>query len=1184
MLSAQDEAFVRLAIERGALAPAAFAQLAGAPVSHQSAVQIVVDQGWLSSLEATAILREVMKLGFGCQTCGWRTGYEGLATRASFGCPCGGDLAPLPARAVDSGSFPLPAGGDISRGPADSDFVRAAFGSTGGRAPVQLGPGHVLGGYQIQRELGRGANGVVFLATRPGIEREFALKVLLDDTTPDAETVARFELEAAIGSKLRDPGVISVYDVGRAQDLLYYAMEYSPGPDLKEVLRERGRLPWREGVELCRQLAETLAYCHDRSVIHRDLKPGNIILDSELNRPRVTDFGLARDRTLAQTMTATGDWLGTPYYMSPEQFLGETDLDHRADIYALGTILFEVLTGERPYVAKSAQELMDLVLDGRPPAPRSVLPELPASLDHVVARAMASDPDERYPDARELAEDLGAILGGKRLGPQRARAAALGFLAAALLFATLAFAYHLRQEQTSASASPSPAPSASPSASQAASPQPSLAAASGHDWGPLLSDWKTWTGELELAPLRAIRPALPEERLRALEATQELARVARGGRGAPWRDLSSILKRARDASSEWPAFGLRLDLLEARLLLARGRSRMALALLAKRTSPQALWLRALAHEASGDPTQAEDLLTRLAEREGPESALAQARAALARGEQERATQLLDRALEVPEAQLELAATLLALGDSKRAGKALATYLARSGPSPRALRLEGDLALARGEVGEALRAYELGAKLLEQDADPELTAQRARALLRAERSADAVQLLASEIPLARLDEELSAPVRRFLVLRGLAEFRLGAEDRARSDWARAAAADAALAREALPASASEEERAAFAAALAPPNQSAGAEGGAVVAVDPQEVMDFWRGLTASANSGGPWHTLQPLGKLPKEALERFPLPKGGSQTERDLATAARAAAEGKSWKDVRFYLTRALETGQRAGEVRAAWMRLARARGQDVEAVAKRLADDPARYGLGAAEASLARAESLWLQGRPGQALAAYRALSAGAEEAQASAVALQAGAEAALLLGDFARARALAGRLGEERREGRGFALAGLAALALNEREEAAKSQRIAYALLGASDYRVLALRGALLAGSGPVVSLFGSGTAGAEARAHLSLGGRASELLALRVLAESDHEKLRAFFAAYLAKLEAVEAPELSQFLGYSWVRLAKERPRCLKAWRRARELDPDLPLPQHYLEAYGEAYQTQDGLEGLR
>lgn len=1182
MLSAQDEAFVRLAIDRGALAGGALGALASAPASHKSAIQVAVDEGWLSSLEATALLRELMALSFACGACGVRSNYEGLASLSRFACRCGGSLVPAAQSSqvqtrVSSGSFPLP-GPDASRGPADSDFVRQAFGSTRSRVDPQ--PGQVLGPYRLERELGRGANGVVFLARRPGLERDYALKVLLEDTVPDAETVARFELEAAIGSKLRDPGVVPVYDVGRAGDCLYYAMEYSPGPTLKEVLRERGRLPWQEACDLCQQLALTLAHCHERSVIHRDLKPGNIILDSELDRPRVTDFGLARDRTLAQAMTATGDWLGTPYYMSPEQFLGETDLDHRADLYALGTILFEVLTGERPYVAKSAQELMDLVLEGRAPSVRSLVPELPSGLDHIVQRALESDPDDRYPDAREFAADLAAVQAGQRLAPERRRLAAGVSVALATIFALAAFGYHERSGKESASAAPA-ASSPTPSASQAPSKAPSLEPKQAFDWGPLLADWRTWSGDLDLDALRKVRPPLPPERLAALEATREAGQVASAVRGAPWSELKSALARV-DPKIGWVAFESQLELFRARLLLARGRSRAALGVLAKRRSRPALWLRALAHEALHEEPQAKDLLARLVAGNGAESALAKARQARADGEFARALALIDSGREVPEAKLELAETLVEAGDSSRASAPLSAYLERWGPSPRALRLQGDLCLGRGEVQAAVKAYETGARLLERERDPDLTERHGRALLRAGRAAAAVDVLSVLVPPTTNEAPLTKKEVGLIVLRGLARWRTGAEGAGRADWGRVGATERALAEELFPESASESEKAAFTQALAeeatPPPPEVGVE-----TADFNLFRDMVKGALADARL---WYDLTPLGELPAAAIKRFATPPKASETERDVAAAIRTAAEGKSWKDVRFYLARALDTGTLQDLVRSTWMRLARGRGQDLETLAKRLAGDVSAYGLSPAEGAFARAELSWLRGDAGQALLAFRE-QRGAGKSREE---LLAGAHAALLEGDFQRARREGLALGETWQDGRGFAIAGLAALALNQRKEAAKNQRVAYAILGASDYRVLALRAALAAGgtstsSGMMMGeLLGPERKWVRAIAQLTVGGRPAEFLALRVLAETDHEGLRSFFASRLARRKGLAAAELKQALGYSWVRLGKERKRCLSAWSEARRLDARLPLPAHYLKAYVEAYETKAGLDPLR
>ena len=1111
-------------------------------------------------------------MSFQCQGCGWRTSFEGLARLASFACSCGGALVPsavAPTESGGSGSFPAPPGSATYR-PPDGDFLQTAFGSTRFRGELQAG--QTLGQYRLERELGRGANGVVFLARRPGLERDYALKVLLEDTIPDAETVARFELEAAIGSKLRDPGVIPVFDVGRVQDWLFYAMEYAPGPTLKEVIHERGRLPWREAVEICRQLALTLAHCHERSVIHRDLKPGNVILDSELNRPRVTDFGLARDRTLAQRMTETGDWLGTPYYMSPEQFLGESDLDHRADIYALGVILYETSTGERPFVAKSARELMEVVLDGSPPAPRAIVSDLPAGLDHVAQKAMATNADDRYSDARAMASDLEALLAGSRLAPQRNRLLAGAVLIGAVVF--LAAALVFRQARSMEGAGPSTAQvGLSPASSLAVAPTPGAGAV---DWTQVLADPATWAGTRDLAAVRARASAAEADRVDALVALVELGKAA--NRGAPWRDLNVILKRARRPKG-WIAYQSRLDLTEARLRLARGLSRAALSLLDKKRSRRALWLRTLAHRQRGEAEKAALLIASLATQQGPEASLAKASAAREEGNVEAALALIEEAQgHIPGARLELAQTLHEAGDSTRAKAALSGFLEAWGPTPPALRLQGDLHLKRGELKLALAAYEGAAKLLELDLDAALDKRRAETLLRADRSEEAEAFLDELIPPARSDEELPAAQVDALVLRGVARHNLNKAAGAGQDWRRAHRASQSRAEAALPAEAADSVRAAYRTAVgdvAPamviiPSEAPGPE-------EMREALEMLRELS-EAQAQGPWNDVRPLGPLPKEAAKLYQAPPDASQGVSDVAAARRLAAEGKSWRDVLFYLRRALDSAASKDLARATWIRIAIGRGQALEAVEDRLEKNPAAYGLKGRRARFAQAEVIWLRGRSGEALVAFQALAKAEPETLEGALA---DATVAFLERDFETARTKAADVAAVHTDGRGFALAGLAEIALAKFEGAAKSQRLAYALLGASDYRVLALRGALSAGREQEGSMFSAGSA---AKTQLELVGRPADLLALAVLAESEQDHQRAFFVERLAAIQSADSAELSQLRGYSLVRRGEGREECLRHWKTARTLDPALPIPESYLEAYAKAYGTKAGLADFR
>jgi len=269
-------------------------------------------------------------------------------------------------------------------------------GSLGGATTRRLGP------YQLLEELGRGANGVVYLARRGAAEELLAVKLLLQ--AQDEESVLRFRREAATTARLEAPGIVRTLDFGQDGGRLYYVMEYCPGPTLKERLRE-GPLPPLEAAELIAALAEAMAAAHQFGVIHRDLKPSNILLEPETGRPRVTDFGLARDY-IQQRLTRTGDILGTPVYMAPEQVHGKSDLDHRVDVYALGVMLYELLSGRVPFYAPELSALAKQIQSGRVTPLTELVPDLSPTLVQICARAMAPKRDDRFATASAFAAAL----------------------------------------------------------------------------------------------------------------------------------------------------------------------------------------------------------------------------------------------------------------------------------------------------------------------------------------------------------------------------------------------------------------------------------------------------------------------------------------------------------------------------------------------------------------------------------------------------------------------------------------------------------------------------------------------------------------------------------------------------------------------------------------------------------
>ncbi|HBP21895.1 MAG TPA: serine/threonine protein kinase, partial [Planctomycetes bacterium] len=238
-----------------------------------------------------------------------------------------------------------------------------------------------VGPYRLVRELGRGCYGVVYEAERDGLGRRFALKVLTGQALRSPEAVARFEREARLASRIDDPGVVSVHDFGREGRFPYYVMDFVAGETLEDRIR-RGRLDPIEAARLLAQLARTVAAAHEVNVIHRDLKPANVILDPRSRRPRITDFGLAQEAGAeGERLTRTGEAVGTPFYMAPEQNRGERDLDGRVDVYALGVILYQCLTQEVPYNGANFIEISKAIRSGPLTLPRQLVPELPAELE-----------------------------------------------------------------------------------------------------------------------------------------------------------------------------------------------------------------------------------------------------------------------------------------------------------------------------------------------------------------------------------------------------------------------------------------------------------------------------------------------------------------------------------------------------------------------------------------------------------------------------------------------------------------------------------------------------------------------------------------------------------------------------------------------------------------------------------
>jgi serine/threonine-protein kinase len=262
-----------------------------------------------------------------------------------------------------------------------------------------------LGRYVIDSEIGRGAMGVVFKATDSVLQRTVAVKTVNMAMEKDHadKYEARFYQEARAAGGLNHPNIVTVYDAGKAGDIVYMAMEYIQGVELRSLLVEGQPMGVAQALSIAAQVAEGLGYAHQQGVVHRDIKPANIMVVAD-GPVKITDFGIARMRASAD-LTQTGVMLGSPKYMSPEQVIGKR-ADHRSDIFSLGVILYEMLTGAAPFAGENVTALMYQIVNFAPPAPSSANAHVPEMLDFVLAKMLAKPLEERYQDAREAAKDL----------------------------------------------------------------------------------------------------------------------------------------------------------------------------------------------------------------------------------------------------------------------------------------------------------------------------------------------------------------------------------------------------------------------------------------------------------------------------------------------------------------------------------------------------------------------------------------------------------------------------------------------------------------------------------------------------------------------------------------------------------------------------------------------------------
>lgn len=328
-----------------------------------------------------------------------------------------------------------------------------------------------LGKYQIRRVLGKGAMGVVYEGFDPGIERVVAIKTIhkaLLEGEGGQELLARFKREAQAAGRLMHQNIVAVYEYGEDMGIPFIAMEFVKGKELKDLMKDKVRLDINQVVSVMTQILDAMQYVHSNGVVHRDMKPANIVL-LENGQVKVADFGIARVES--SNLTQMGSVMGTPSYMSPEQFMGQR-VDARADLFSIAVILYELLTGEKPFPGQAVATIMQKVLNAPVEDPTNLNYDVPPSFNAVIKKGLAKRPAERFQSAREFADALRAAAQNRYV-----EAPAMG------MEATLLPGGSDDSEATSMMSAPPPGPSPfaapAPSASRVASPPPHYAQGGG---------------------------------------------------------------------------------------------------------------------------------------------------------------------------------------------------------------------------------------------------------------------------------------------------------------------------------------------------------------------------------------------------------------------------------------------------------------------------------------------------------------------------------------------------------------------------------------------------------------------------------------------------------------------------------------------------------------------------------